>query len=52
LNAAIAAALDGGKKAIAARKHQKEIVIKSLRINCAGRPSDRAERSEIGPRCR
>ena len=31
LTAAIAAALDGGKKAIAAREHQKEVVIKSLR---------------------
>lgn len=32
LSAAMAAALDGGKKAIAAREHQKEIVIKSLRL--------------------
>ena len=31
LSAAMAAALDGGKKAIAAREHQKEVVIKSLR---------------------
>jgi len=31
LSAAISAALDGGKKAIAEREHQKEVVIKSLR---------------------
>ena len=31
LSAAIAAALDGGKKAIAAREHQKQVVGKSLR---------------------
>jgi len=31
LSAAMTAALDGGKKAIAAREHQKEVVIKSLR---------------------
>jgi len=31
LSAAVTAALDGGKKAIAAREHQKEVVIKSLR---------------------
>jgi hypothetical protein len=31
LSAAIAAALDGGKKAIAAREHLKEVVIKSVR---------------------
>jgi Fibronectin type III domain len=31
LSAAMAAALDGGKKAIAAREHQKEVVIKSMR---------------------
>jgi hypothetical protein len=31
LSASMAAALDGGKKAIAAREHQKEVVIKSLR---------------------
>jgi len=32
LSAAMAAALDGGKKAIAERNHQKEAVIKSLRL--------------------
>ena len=32
LLAAMAAALDGGKKAIAERNHQKEVVIKSLRL--------------------
>jgi hypothetical protein len=31
LSASMAAALDGGKKAIAEREHQKEVVIKSLR---------------------
>jgi hypothetical protein len=31
LSSDITAALDGGKKAIAAREHQKEVVIKSLR---------------------
>jgi hypothetical protein len=31
LSASMAAALDGGKKAIAEREHQKELVIKSLR---------------------
>src|SRR5215467_12751150 len=31
LSAAISAALDGGRKAIAAREHQKGVVIKSLR---------------------
>src|SRR5690242_18165451 len=31
LSVDITAALDGGKKAIAAREHQKEVVIKSLR---------------------
>ena len=32
LSAAMAAALDGGKKAIAERNHEKEVVIKSLRL--------------------